>query len=201
MNNVLTRDLHNEKELLALASQADEGAFTLLFHMYKNKLYGYLFRLTESEMLSEDIVQDVFMKLWNDHQSLSSIENFGSYLFRMSKNHVINHFKRMAHETSIMAEMFGQNSAGHNETLDIIALKDVEKLLAEILEKLPAQQKIVYHLSREEGRTHDEIANLLKISPNTVKNHIVQAMSTIRTNLRRHADTMLTIALILSLKK
>lgn len=198
---MLTQALHNEKELLVLASQADQGAFTTLFHMYKNKLYAYVLRLTESEMLAEDIVQDVFMKLWNDHNSLNSIDNFGSYLFRMSKNQVINHFKRMAHETLIVAELFHQNPVGHNDTQEIVALKEVEKILGDILEKLPPQQKTVYHLSREEGRTHDEIANLLKISPNTVKNHIVQAMSTIRMQLRKHADTMLLVAAIISIKK
>lgn len=195
------RAIHNEKELLVLASQADQGAFTTLFHLYKNKLYAYILRLTESEMLAEDIVQDVFMKLWNDRDSLHLIDNFGSYLFRMSKNQVINHFKRMAHETLIMAEIFQQNPVGHNETQEIVALKDVEKILGDILEKLPPQQKAVYHLSREEGRTHDEIANLLKISPNTVKNHIVQAMSTIRMQLRKQADMMLLVAAIISIKK
>ncbi len=195
------RAIHNEKELLALASQADQGAFTTLFHMYKQKLYGYVLRLTESEMLAEDIVQDVFLKLWNDHDSLNTIDNFGSYLFRMSKNQVINHFKRMAHETLIMAELFQQNPAGRNETQEIVALKDIEKILGDILEKLPPQQKSVYRLSREEGRTHDEIANLLKISPNTVKNHIVQAMSTIRMQLRKHAETMFLVAAIISIKK
>lgn len=198
---MLIQTLHNEKELLELASQADQGAFTALFHMYKNKLYAYVLRLTESEMLAEDIVQDVFMKLWNDHILLSTIDNFGSYLFRMSKNQVINHFKRMAHETLIMAELFYQNPVGHNDTQEIVALKDIEKVLGAILEKLPPQQKAVYHLSREEGRSHDEIANLLKISPNTVKNHIVQAMSTIRTQLRKHADTMFLVAAIISIKK
>ncbi len=198
---MLVQTLHNEKELLLLASQADQGAFTTLFHLYKNKLYAYVLRLTESEMLAEDIVQDVFMKLWNDHHSLNTIDNFGSYLFRMSKNQVINHFKRMAHETLIMAELFHQNPVGHNETQEIVALNEVEKILGDILEKLPPQQKTVYHLSREEGRSHDEIANLLKISPNTVKNHIVQAMSTIRTQLRKHADTMLLVAAIISVKK
>ena len=193
--------LHNESDLLLLASQADKEAFTTLFHLYKHKLYGYVFRLTESEMLAEDIVQDVFMKLWSDHTSLKNIDNFGSYLFRMSKNQVINHFKRMAHETLIMAEIYGQKPSGYNDTQDMIAVKEVEKLLAEILEKLPAQQKKIYHLSREEGRSHDEIADLLKISPNTVKNHIVQAMSTIRAQLRRHADSMLVIVSIIALKK
>jgi RNA polymerase sigma-70 factor (family 1) len=196
-----TQTLHGEKHLLELASQANEEAFTMLFHMYKHKLFAYILRLTESEMLAEDIVQDVFMKLWNDHTSLGNIENFGSYLFRMSKNQVINHFRRMAHETLIMAEILHQSSTGHNETQDIMALKDVEKILGEIVGKLPTQQRIIYHLSREEGRSHDEIANLLKLSPNTVKNHIVQAMSTIRIQLRKHADTMFLVAAVIAFKK
>ncbi len=196
-----TQTLHGEKHLLELASQANEEAFTMLFHMYKHKLFAYILRLTESEMLAEDIVQDVFMKLWNDHTSLGNIENFGSYLFRMSKNQAINHFRRMAHETLIMAEILHQSSTGHNETQDIMALKDVEKILGDIVEKLPSQQRIIYHLSREEGRSHDEIANLLKLSPNTVKNHIVQAISTIRIQLRKHADTMFLVAAVIAFKK
>ena len=190
-----------EKALLFRASAADESAFSTLFHLYKHKLYAYVLRLTESEMLAEDIVQDVFMKLWNEHTSLADIDNFGSYLFRMSKNHVINHFRRMSHETLIISEMFQVNPSSHNQTEDIISLKETEKLLEDIIDKLPAQQKTVYRLSREEGRSHDEIAELLKISPNTVKNHIVQAMSTIRTQLRRHSDTLIVLAFIASFKK
>lgn len=195
------RAVHNENELLVLASRSDQKAFTLLFHMYKSKLYAYILRITESEELAEDIVQDVFLKLWRDHEQLGGIDNFGSYIFRMSKNHVINHFKKMAHETLVVSEMFKQRSEGHNDIQDMIAVKDVEKVLSQIIQKLPAQQKSVYQLSREEGKTHEEIANLLNISPNTVKNHIVQAMLTIRLQLRKHANVMLVLASILSLKK
>ncbi|WAC13528.1 RNA polymerase sigma factor [Dyadobacter pollutisoli] len=190
-----------ERSLLLLASEADEDAFAQLFHLYKHKLYAYVLRLTESEMLAEDIVQDIFMKLWNEHRTLAGIDKFGSYLFRMSKNHAINHFRRMSHETQIISEMFLVNPSAHNETHDLIALKETEKLLGDIIDKLPAQQKLVYHLSREEGRSHDDIANLLKISPNTVKNHIVQAMSTIRTQLRRHSDTFIILAFVATFKK
>lgn len=194
------REINTEKALLVLSSAADESAFTALFHLYKHKLYAYLLALTESEMLAEDIVQDVFMKLWNEHEALADIENFGSYLFRMSKNHAINHFRRMSHETLIISEMFQVNPS-HNQTEEIIALKETEKILGDIIDKLPAQQKTIYHLSRQEGRSHDEIAGILKISPNTVKNHIVQAMSTIRTELRRHSDTLLILACLAGLKK
>lgn len=151
-------------------------------------------------MLAEDIVQDVFLKLWNEHESLTGIENFGNYIFRMSKNHAINHFRRMAHETLIISEMF-QADPTHNQTEDFIALQETEKILAEIIDKLPAQQKAIYHLSRHEGRSHEEIAALLKISPHTVRNHIVQAMSTIRTHLIRHSEIFLILALTASFKK
>jgi len=190
----------SEKAILILASTGDESAFALLFQLYKNKLYAYLLRLTESEMLAEDIVQDVFMKLWHEHQSLSTIDNFGSYLFRMSKNHVINHFRRMSHETLLISEMF-QADPSHNATEEVVALNETEKLLSEIIDQLPPQQKTIYQLSRQEGRSHDEIAQLLKISPNTVKNHMVQAMSTIRTQLRRHSDTFLFLVFIAAFKK
>jgi RNA polymerase sigma-70 factor (family 1) len=195
-----TSPLYVTKELLRLASGADQKAFTLLFHNYKHKLYGYVFRLTESEMLAEDIVQDVFLKLWADHESLASIDNFGSYLFRMSKNHVLNHFRRMAQETAIVAEMFREISQSSNDTQEMLASREIEQVLKAAVESLPPQQKMVYKLSREEGKTHDEIAALLKISPNTVKNHMVQALTAIRAQLRRHSGLMLIAATFLSLK-
>ena len=192
---------HEEKELLRLASQADQDAFTRLFHKYKNKLFTYVLRLTESEMLAEDIVQNVFMRLWEDHEQLGNIDTFDRYIFRMAKNDSINHFRRMAHETLIVAEIFHHKPAGYNDTHELLFVKDVEKVLSNVLEKLTPQQKAVYHLSRDEGKTHDEIANLLKISPNTVKNHIVQAMSAVRSQLRKHTDTILVITSLLILKK
>lgn len=201
MNKLTEQSDHEEKELLRLASQADQDAFTRLFHQYKNKLFTYVLRLTESEMLAEDIVQNVFLKLWEDPGLLTNIDNFDRYIFRMAKNDATNHFKRMAHETLIVAEIFHHKQPGYNETHELMVFKDVEKALLNVLDKLTPQQKAVYHLSRDEGKTHDEIANLLKISPNTVKNHIVQAMSAVRAQLRKHTDTMLMISTLLILKK
>ncbi|MEO6685951.1 MAG: sigma factor, partial [Dyadobacter sp.] len=121
--------LDNEEDLLLLASKSDAAAFTTIFHHYKHKLYSYVFRLTKSGQLTEDIIQDVFMKLWNDHALLADVDNFGGYLFRMSKNHVVNHFKRMAHETLIMAEFFHHLPTEHNDIQEIIAVNEVQKLL------------------------------------------------------------------------
>lgn len=191
--------LHTEKALLLLSSRADEDAFTSLFHLHKHKLYAYVLGLTESVMHTEDIVQDVFMKLWYEHEGLANIANFRSYLFRMSKNLVIDQYRRMSQETLIISEMFQENPS-HNHTENVVFLKETEKLLEDVINKLPAQQKAVYRLSREEGMSHEEIAVKLKISPNTVRNHIVQALSTIRKQLINHSDTLMLLAFTAAFK-
>ncbi|QRR01441.1 RNA polymerase sigma factor [Dyadobacter sandarakinus] len=189
-----------DNSILMLSSRADEAAFTTLFDRYKHKLYGYLLSLTGSEMLAEDIVQDVFIKIWTDRESLADVRNFDSYLFRMSKNHAINHFRRMSQEALIISEVFKADPS-QNLTDDSIALQETERLLAAAIEKLPAQQRAVYELSRHQGHSHEEIADLLKISVHTVRNHMVQAMATIRTQLRSQADVYLLAALAISLTK
>jgi len=196
---LLERGLNTEKTLLLLSSRADEVAFTSLFNLHKHKLYAYVLSLTESVMLAEDIVQDVFMKLWYEHEGLANIANFRSYLFRMSKNLVIDQFRRMSHEALIISEMFQENTL-HNHTENVVFLKETERLLAEIINKLPTQQKLVYRLSREEGRSHEEIAAILKISTHTVRNHIVQALSTIRRQLIQNSDTFMLLVFAAALK-
>lgn len=199
--NLLTSSVHKEQDLLQLASLGDQQAFTTLYDLYKNKLFAYALRLTESEMLAEDIVQDVFLKLWNNQQSLKSIDKLDSYLFRMCKNDIINHFKRASHETLILAELFHQKPVGYNDTQETVAFKEAEKILLEVLEKLTPQQKAIYHLSREDGKTHEEIARILQIAPNTVKNHMIKAMALIRSELRKNAFSLALIAASLAFQK
>ena len=71
-----TKTLYDEKELLIHASNGSEEAFSLIFHTYKNKLYGYLFRITESSDVAEDIIQEIFLKLWKDKADLVNIISF-----------------------------------------------------------------------------------------------------------------------------
>jgi RNA polymerase sigma-70 factor (family 1) len=193
--------LDRETNLLLSAAQGSQAAFVTLFHRHKHKLYSYTLRLTQSEMLAEDVVQDVFMKLWTDRAAMASIDNFGNYIFRMAKNQVLNHFKRVAHEMAIVSEMFREGDHAGNNAQEMLAAREVEQVLQSVVEALPPQQKAIYRLSRDEGKSHEEIAGLLKISPNTVKNHMVQAMATIRYQLRRHADSLIVVAALLALKK
>ncbi|CAL1519337.1 RNA polymerase sigma-70 factor [Chitinophaga sp. MM2321] len=182
-------DLYNEKELMQQAAQDSEAAFTTLFHLYKSRLYGYILRLTDSPEMAEDVVQDVFMKLWKNRAGLVEIDHFRGYLFRMAQHHAINAFKRMAAETLLLADKSLQPDTIMSNAEEVLELKDVQQLLHKAVAKLPPQQKLVYTLSREQGLKHEEIAASLRISHSTVNKHMVQALRTIREQLRNYAGS------------
>lgn len=182
-------DLYNEKELMQQAAQDSEAAFTTLFHLYKNRLYGYILRLTDSPEMAEDVVQDVFMKLWKNRAGLVEIDHFRGYLFRMAQHHAINAFKRMAAETLLLADKSLQPATMMTHAEEALELKDVQQLLHKVVAKLPPQQKLVYTLSREQGLKHEEIAASLSISLSTVNKHMVQALRAIREQLNSYAGS------------
>lgn len=193
--------LYDEKELLMLASSGNEKAFSILFHQHKNKLFGYLLRLTNSQEITEDIIQEIFLKLWKDKSELVNIIQFDAYLFRMAKNQAINAFKTMARQTLFYTEYINSQEIDVDSTEQLIQFDETQKLLEQIIESLPPQQKIIFKLSREQHLKHEEIAQMLNISPNTVKNHIIQALSTIKQKLKYQAVLSLFYIFWLTMKK
>lgn len=198
---MITKLLYDENELLALASTGNEQAFATLFHTYKNKLYGYLYRITESNEITEDIIQEIFLKLWKDKSELIKITQFDGYLFKMAKNQTINAFKNAARQSLLLAEYFENQDIEVNSTENMIQFDETQKLLKEIVESLPPQQKLIFKLSREQYLKHEEIAEMLNLSPSTVKNHIIQALSTIKHKLKYQAAIYIFYVFWLVIKK
>lgn len=186
-----SESIHTEKELLLLAAQGSEPAFTLLFNRYKHKLYSYLLSLTASPQIAEDIIQDTFLKLWKDRAGLEAIDHLGAYLFTMTRNLAINALKRIARETAILSALQPQQNNPVATAPDNLSLKEVEQLLHQTIQSLPPQQKLIYTLSREQGLKHEDIAHQLHLSSSTVRNHIVQALRTIRKKIELHSISVI----------
>jgi len=179
--------LHNEFELILLVAQGDERAFSALFQHYKDKLYSYALRLTEEEELAEEMVQDVFMKIWMSRSELKKIESFDAYLYTVIRNKSYNAIKRRAHEAVILKELSLNMTEMQNSTEETVIVNNYQQLLQQVVSQLPPQQKLIYDLSRTQGLKHEEIALQLKISKNTVKVHLVKALHTIRSAFYNHA--------------
>lgn len=146
--------------------------------------------MTGSADMAEDIVQEVFLKLWQNRQELGAIQQFSAYLFRMAQNQAINAFKRMARETLILAEL-QQSVHPQPDAADTLAARQLEETLKKLISQLPPQQQLIYLLSREQGLKHEEIAERLRIAPGTVKNHMIQALRTLRQQLTNYPGASL----------
>ncbi|MGH2645672.1 MAG: RNA polymerase sigma factor, partial [Chitinophagaceae bacterium] len=139
-----TFTLYNEKELLTLASQGDEGAFTRLFYAYHNKLGAYVLQLTRSRETAEEVVQDVFIKIWTNRESLAGVEHFGPYLFVLSRNHAFNCLRQIARE-QIRKQKAEENIKKWYENENPLKTEDdYFPILDEAVEKLPVQQQTAY---------------------------------------------------------
>lgn len=170
---------YTEKELLSLLAQGDEIAFTKLFYSYKDKLYSFLIHVTGSPDAAQDVLQDVFLKVWKDRQVFVGVDNLNAYLFRMAQNHAINGLRRQSRTALILTEIAREERADHTAET-ILSGKEVQALLQQAVGRLTPQQRQVFELSRNQGLKYEEIAAQLNISVSTVRNHMVQALKQIR---------------------
>jgi len=175
--------VYSEKELLIRVAQSDEEAFTLLFHNFRGKLYSFILRLSGSPEIAEDAVQDVFLKLWTNRSSLTTVQHFSPYLFRMARNHVLNGLKRVAHESTIISFLSRQENKLTSDPEEKLREKEIREKLQDAVGQLAPQQRLVYTLSRVDGLSQEEIAEKLEISLSTVRNHLMQALKNIRKQL------------------
>jgi RNA polymerase sigma-70 factor (ECF subfamily) len=177
---------NTDTALLRALANDDEQAFAALYHKYHQKLFFFVFNLTQSKQAAEDALQEVFVKVWADRKTLTTITNFNAWIYRITKNHVLNGLKRMAHETLILAEIAKDIHAGEQDAHTLLSYKDAHAVLQEGMEELPPQQKLVMQLSREEGMKYEEIGRQLNISPLTVKKHAAQALQFLREKMKQH---------------
>jgi RNA polymerase sigma-70 factor (family 1) len=180
----------NGNELIIRVVQGDEIAFGQLFRQYKNKLYSFILHLSGSATIAEDVLQDVFLKIWRDRDQLTGIDNFNAYLYRMAQNTAINVLRRQSREALLLNEV--QRLAPEGVQGDeLLAAKEVRTALQQAINNLPHQQRKVYQLGQEQGLTYEQIAGSLGISTSTVRNHMVQALKAIREYIALHFPAFL----------
>ncbi len=170
---------YNEKELLERLAGGDAMAFTLLFQTYKDKLYSFILHLSGSTTTAEDALQEVFLKIWQNRSDMLQVDNFQAYLFRMAQNRALNVFRRQSLESLILKKINDQQQASSNFN-EPLSGKETQALLQKALDRLPPQQRKVFELSRNQDFTYQEIAEQLNISTSTVRNHMVQALKSLR---------------------
>jgi RNA polymerase sigma-70 factor (family 1) len=189
---------NNDKNLLILVSQNSEAAFRQLFDLYWNKIYSVAFALTKSKMISEEIVQDVFLKVWTKRTELPALDNFDAFLFIVARNHIYNVLRKKSVEPVLSHPAPPcLDNAGPEQ---VFCAKETLQLVEQAVALLPDQQQAVFRLSRNEGLDYNTIALQLGISRSTVKNHMTKALRFLRQYLvARQQEVLMAAALVMLL--
>ena len=189
---------YSEQDLIQLITQNDESAFAQLFNCYRNRIYTFALKLTHSTTVAEEIVGDVFLKIWLRRTSLNEIENFKAYINIMARNETYKILKLIAKNYKMISLADNDVSVVSNNPDEYLINKELTSLLHKAIDRLPTQQKQVYKLMKEGDLKRGEVAELLQINPETVKSHLAQAMKNIRTYCMLHLNSPVGIMLLLS---
>lgn len=188
--------IQDEMQLLLQLMDGNQRAFKKLFDYYHQPLASYVFQVTESVLLTEEIVQDVFVKIWLKREQMSEVSSLKDYLFILCRNRTIDALRLQAKNAVRKADI-------EKYLLEEVALDELDnpgeiyrQWISDAVAQLPPQQQKVYKLSRYERLKQDEIAAQLGLSKETVKKHMQLAIKFLEQQLKDRMDPpVLTILL------
>jgi RNA polymerase sigma-70 factor (family 1) len=175
---------HNEKLLLRQVARHDEKAFKALFEAYQSRLYHYIIGIVKSKETAEEMVIDVFLKIWQHREMLAGVERFDAFLFRIAFNQSVDFLRRAARDPKIKDILWQDiELAGGASSDEPVLVKEYEVKLKEAIGLLSPQRQLIFRMSREKNFSHSAIAQKLQLSKYTVSNHISESLRFIRAYL------------------
>jgi len=189
---------HTDSELFKLVAQSEETAFSEIFRRYDKLIYPFVLKMIKTESVAEELTQEIFIKLWFNRQKLKDVSNPSSYLFSIAANHTLDHIRKKLNERRMLNHLSEKlKGDSSNNTEESMLFRDCEALIEKALTGLPPQQKKIYTLSRQHGLKNEEIANQLSLSPNTVRNHLSDALKSIRTYMEKKGQVYISLLILL----
>lgn len=166
---------NSEHQLIKSLIKGDSLAFDELYKQYYNKVYSFSFRYLQNKQDAEGVVQEVFIKVWNNRKHLNEIKNLNAWVFTITFNQIKKIFRNLAIEKRNMEKVAISAVFDDNSVISEVEFNDLMAKANDIIERLPSRQKTAFKLSFKEGLTSKEISEQLGIHKRTVENHLFSA--------------------------
>lgn len=176
-------DLCDEKLLLVHLKRGDEAAFEAIYRKYSAKLFVHVLRLVKDRDTTEDLLQEVFIKAWNNREGIDPEKSYGAYLFTIAKHTVYNHFRRASLEVQVAAYIASQSSEIYRHVEEELATREYSEAIQKAIDRLPPKRREVYIRCKIEGMSYEQVADELGCSVAAINAHIVKATKTIKSHL------------------
>jgi len=181
----------SDKQLFKEVSEGDERAFQHLFTRYYPRMISFAGMMVKSPFAAEEIVQEVFIRLWEQREVLAEVKSPENFVFIVIRNHTFNYLRAAANEQNRREQLWEalqQRAADETITLE---MQEADQFFEKILAKLSPQQQKIFRMSREEGFSHQQIADELQLSKDTVKKHIANSLKVFKSYLKYFRQVVL----------
>ena len=175
---------HEEEKLLVCAlKRGDEQAFTMLYNRYSRAIYLNVLKLVKDEAVAVDMLQELFIKIWNNREGIDPERGFRAYLFRITYNQIRDFFRRAARDRLLADRLVALTTEGYEHIEQLLCRKETADMLDRAIDTLPLQQRRIFILCRVEGRSYEEVAGMLELSIATIGNQLSKATKNVRSQL------------------
>ncbi len=181
----------NEKELLLLLKEGNEPAFENIYKLYSSRLYGNIYRMVKSESDAQEILQEVFVKIWKNREGIDPEKSFRSYLFRIAENKVYDFFRKVVRDKKMQARLLVVATEHYDHIEELVLRKENNDLLFKAINSLSPQRQQVFRLCKLEQKSYEEVSRKLGISTSTISDHIVKANKAVREYLFDNIEVLL----------
>jgi len=175
---------HLHISILERLRDGDEAAFNEVYNQFSPGIYNLAFRYLQDAAQSEEILQETFISLWLNKEKIDVSGDLWVYLFVIAKRKSLDILRNIKKSKVLLERLSDAADVLSNCTEEKVLAKEFQRLVDVVVNSLPEQQQKIFRLSRQEGLSHNEIAGILNISANTVKNHMVQANKTLKFRLQ-----------------
>jgi RNA polymerase sigma-70 factor, ECF subfamily len=179
MENKLKLDI-----ILKQLSQDDKTALEQLFNYFYPRLYNFSKSFLKLDEGIDDILQEVFLKIWQNRKNIKNTETFNSYIFTITRNLLLNELRSRLNEQKTKEKIFKRSVAEEFLLSEQIEYQEMKEKVDQMVAILPERQREVFLLSRKEGLSYKEIATKLDIAEKTVEYHISQAIGVLKKKMK-----------------
>ena len=179
--------LYNDEELMQEIKADNMFAFDVLYKKYSKKLYKFGYSILKSKEETENLIQDVYLNLWENRHKVEKDSSVKSYVFTITYNSAISVIRKKAKESQFVEYLKSLQQINIEPVNVELEYNELTKKLDEIVKALPQRQKEVYLMHKVDGLKYSEITERLHISVNTIENHMSRALKTIRKKLGNYS--------------
>ena len=184
--------------LLQQLQQGEERAFNAIYKTYFKPLYRKVYSMIKDEMIADELIQDLFLKLWHKREEINPAHSFQSYLYTIANNLVFDYFRKIAKDKRLTARLLINATDFYMHSDELLESKESMQLLLKAIDQLSPQRKLVFTCCKLEGKSYEEASQELGISVATVNSHMTQSLRAVREYILKNYDVAVISVLVCS---